>query len=643
MTHELSFHDLLQTIVDEHGVDLRGYKRTSLQRRLHKRMGQVKAHGYHAYLHIVRRDADEIAHLLNTILINVTDFFRDPPAWEFLRTELLPDLLGQFQPGDSVRAWCVGCATGQEAYSLAICLAEYFGDRLSKFDVKVYATDIDDEALTIARRGKYPAHLLRRLSEELRAKYFTSLEGENYRVSRELRRLVIFGKSNAIHDAPISRISVLLCRNMLIYFDSATQLHVLKRFHYALQPNGVLFLGKAESLLLHSDLFTPLHAKWRIFKKVRSEDERHPHAPLNLRFAELAKNRAREELMILKEYYQSILETVGQSIVVLDQEAKINSANPATTKVWQLDAPLSEGTPLTQSQIAKLCPELIRKIEDARQRETPVSFDCKLDRDGAESVLAVRVRPVFGGDEALVGTIIYAEDVTPREHLESTVAELENTHKELQSANEELETTNEELQSTNEELETMNEELQSTNEELETTNEELQSLNEELETMNEELQVRTEEMDQLNARYAETLERMPFPVMLLNDQTKIEFWNTLAMKLFGFKTKPAVQLDLEQLPISESARKQFKRKHQSALKKNGAASITGESLGLAGYENANVQFTCVPQGNAKNVLVMIERSPTGGRNGRNGASSRPRAAEISAKKRSAKKKTAKRR
>jgi two-component system CheB/CheR fusion protein len=471
----------------------------------------------------------------------------------------------------------------------------------------------------------------------VREKYFTG-EGESQRVNRDLRRLVIFGKSDAIHDAPISRISVLLCRNLLIYFDSATQLHVLKRFHYALNPNGVLFLGKAESLLLHSDLFTPLHTKWRIFKKVQSADERPPHAPLNLRFAELAKNRAREELLILKEYYQSILETVGQSIVLLDKDGKVNSANPATAKVWQLDAPLAEGTPIAQSAIVRQCPELIRKIEDAGQRRTAFTFECKLADDIGEIVLSIRVRPIFADDSSLVGTIIYTEDVTPREHLQSTVAELENTSKELQSANEELETTNEELQSTNEELETMNEELQSTNVELETTNEELQSLNEELETMNEELQVRTEEMDNLNARYVETLERMPFPVMLLNEQLKIEFWNTLAMKLFGFKAKPTVQLDLEQLPISEAARKQFKRKHQTALQKNGSASITGESLGLSGYENANAQFTCVPQGNAKNVLVMIERSASNGsRNGRNGASSRPKAAKKAAKKKSTKK------
>jgi two-component system CheB/CheR fusion protein len=431
-------------------------------------------------------------------------------------------------------------------------------------------------------------------------------------VNRDLRRIVIFGKSDVIHDAPISRVSILLCRNMLIYFDSPTQLHVLKRFHYALEPNGIMFLGKAESLLLHSDLFTPLHAKWRIFKKVPSKQD-HNHPPISLRFADYGRSRAREELMLLKEYYQSILETVAQSIIVLDNDGKINSANASSTHLWGLDGDPSEGVPLQDSSLVRRCPELVDKVEEAKTRRGTVNFQCKLpNADGAERALGVRVRPVFAEDQSLLGTIIYAEDTTPREHLESTVAELESTSKELQSANEELETTNEELQSTNEELETMNEELQSTNEELETTNEELQSLNEELETMNEELQVRTEEMDQLNARYVETLERMPFPVMLLNEHMKIEFWNSLAQKLFGFKEKPPVQLELEQLPVPEAARRLFKRKHQSAIEKNGTVVVNAEPLGLRGYESANVHFTPVPQGPTRNVLLMIERGTGSG-------------------------------
>jgi two-component system CheB/CheR fusion protein len=603
---QLSLKDLLQFILDERGVDLRGYKPTTLQRRMQKRMFHVKAASYAQYQTILRNDPSEVVHLLNTVLINVTDFFRDPQAWDFMKTEVLPELLKYHRPGDTIRAWSAACASGQEAYSLAILLAEYFGDRLADYDVKIYATDIDEEALTQAHRGEYHINQMRRLSPELREKYFSG-DGDVRRVDRDLRRIVIFGRSDVIHDAPISRVSILVCRNMLIYFDSPTQLHVLKRFHYALEPNGIMFLGKAESLLLHSDLFTPLHAKWRIFKKVRSKED-HNHPPISLHFADYGKSRAREELMLLKEYYQSILDTVGQSIVVLDQDGKVDSANPATTNLWALDSVPADGALLQDSALGKRCPELVSRVDEARSHRGTVNFQCKLPvADDAEKVLAVRVRPIFADDQSLVGTIVYAEDVTPREHLESTVAELESTSKELHSANEELETTNEELQSANEELETMNEELQSTNEELETTNEELQSLNEELKTMNEELQVRTEEMDQLNARYVETLERMPFPVMLLNQQMKIEFWNSLAQKLFGFKEKPPVQLELEQLPVPETARKLFKRKHQNAIEKNGTVLVNAEPLGWRGYERANVHFTPVPQGAHRNVLVMIER------------------------------------
>ena len=621
MPSSLSLKDLLQFIAEERGVDLRGYKPTTLQRRLHKRMFQLKANDYAQYLGHLRRDPTEITHLLNTILINVTDFFRDPQAWEFLKSDVLPELLSQHKPGDTIRGWSAACATGQEAYSLAILLAEFFGERLADYDVKIYATDIDDEALIIARRGDYHVDQMRRLTPALREKYFSG-EGDIRRVNRDLRRIVIFGKSDVIHDAPISRVSLLLCRNMLIYFDSPTQLHVLKRFHYALEPNGIMFLGKAESLLLHSDLFAPLHAKWRIFRKVQSERHQ-PNPPFSLRFADFGKaNRAREELMLLKEYYQSILETVGQSIVVLDHDGNINSANPSTATLWGLSNGSLDGKTLADSGLSERCPELERRMKESRDRRATLNFNCSLQHNDGESVLAVRVRSIFSDDNTFVGTIVYAEDVTPREHLQSTVAELENTSKELQSANEELETTNEELQSLNEELET--------------TNEELQSLNEELETMNEELQVRTEEMDQLNARYVETLERMPFPVMLLNENTKIEFWNSLAQKLFGFKAKPAVQLDLEQLPISENARKLFKRKHQNALEKNGTVLLNAEPLGLRDFQSANIHFTPVPQGNMKNVLVMIERD--GG--GKSGKKSSPKpAAKKAASSKPAKKKT----
>jgi PAS domain S-box-containing protein len=283
--------------------------------------------------------------------------------------------------------------------------------------------------------------------------------------------------------------------------------------------------------------------------------------------------------MPLRDYYRTILETVGDSIVVLDSQGAIDSVNPATIHLWALDRAPTQGTPLQHSPLRNRCPELAAKIEEAKTRRGTVDFKCELLlTGGAEKVLAVRVRPIFSEDQSLAGTIVCAEDVTPRKHLERTIAELESTSRELQSANEELEASHEELQ----------------------------SLNEALETIDDELQIRNQEIDRLNTRYAKTLERLPIPVMLLNEQMKIEFWNSLAQTLFGFKEKPPVQLQLEQLPIPEAARKLFKRKHQKAIEKNGPVVLNAGPLGLRGCESANVHFAPLPQGQTKNVLVMID-------------------------------------
>jgi PAS domain S-box-containing protein len=313
--------------------------------------------------------------------------------------------------------------------------------------------------------------------------------------------------------------------------------------------------------------------------------------------------------MLLKEHLLSILDTVGQSVVVVDGDGRIDSANAATSIVWGLGDQNVIGRSLNESALVSRCPELPRRLQECRDRHTILNFECSLSHSRGESILAVRLRPVFAEDQSLLGTVIYAEDITPREHLQSTVLELEKTSKELQSANNELEATNAELQSATEELETMHEELQFTNEELETTNEELHALNEELETMNTELRARTEEMDQLNVRYVETLERMPFPIMLLDEKLRIDFLNSGAQRLFGFKPKAAVELDLEQLPVSEAARKLLRRKHQNALQRNAPLIASGDRLGIKGLESATVQFTQVRYRNQKNVLVMIQPDP----------------------------------
>jgi two-component system CheB/CheR fusion protein len=261
---QLSLHQLVSELANSRNLDLRGYKTTTLERRIRKRMAEVNTRGYSNYLEKIHQDPHEVDRLLNTILINVTEFFRDPQAWEAVRTEVLPGLLRAIKPGDAFRAWCAGCASGEEPYSLAILISDFLRDKLADYDIKIYATDIDEEALTTARRGEYAAERLRRVRAEWRERYFSG--STRLRINREQRRLVIFGRSNLMLDAPISHCQLIVCRNLLIYFDTATQKQILGRMHYALEPGGVLFLGKAESKLSESHLFRPLNLRWRLFQ-----------------------------------------------------------------------------------------------------------------------------------------------------------------------------------------------------------------------------------------------------------------------------------------------------------------------------------------------------------------------------------------
>src|SRR5215472_2407581 len=267
MAREVALKDLLQELAEQRGFDFRGYKKTTLERRFRRRMFQLNLGSYADYGEYISQHPDEINELLSTILINVTEFFRDPPAWEILRHEILPPILRRVKPGHSFRAWSAGCASGEEAYSVAMLLAEYFGSRIQDFDIKIYATDIDEDALNTARRGEYSVEALRRVRPEWREKYF---HGKGLlRINREIRRLVIFGRSNLAQDAPIAHVNLLLCRNVLIYFDADLQKQILNRLHYALEPGGILFLGKSESQLTNSsrsDLSSDrrMRSRWRM-------------------------------------------------------------------------------------------------------------------------------------------------------------------------------------------------------------------------------------------------------------------------------------------------------------------------------------------------------------------------------------------
>ena len=247
------FEALLSYLKRTRGFDFSGYKRPTLMRRMTKRLEMVGIGTFAEYVDFLEVHPDEFAQLFNTVLINVTAFFRDPEAWDYLRAQIIPALLAAKDADDHIRVWSAGCASGEEAYTLAIVLAEALGVDAFKQRVKIYATDVDDEALVHARLGSYKFDGPQDLPVALIDKYFEHT-GDHYVFRPDLRRAIIFGRHDLFEDAPISRLDLLVCRNTLMYFNSEAQARIVARFHFALNDQGYLFLGKAEMLLVHAKL-----------------------------------------------------------------------------------------------------------------------------------------------------------------------------------------------------------------------------------------------------------------------------------------------------------------------------------------------------------------------------------------------------
>jgi two-component system CheB/CheR fusion protein len=265
-TPDPAFEELLHYLRQNRGFDFTGYKRPSLISRVARRMEVVGLEEYGDYQDYLEVHPDEFAHLFNTILINVTAFFRDPGAWDCLATEVIPSIVER--SGDEViRVWSAGCASGEEPYTLALLFAEALGLEAAQRRLKIYATDVDETALTRARQAVYSRDAVKPIPPPMRDKYFEET-GVGYALRGDLRRTVIFGRHDLIQDAPVGRLDLLVCRNTLIYFNAETQQHIVARFHFALKDEGLLFLGRAEMLQTRSELFIPRALDHRIFMKV---------------------------------------------------------------------------------------------------------------------------------------------------------------------------------------------------------------------------------------------------------------------------------------------------------------------------------------------------------------------------------------
>ncbi|NKC31050.1 CheR family methyltransferase [Falsiroseomonas selenitidurans] len=537
---------LIGFIQESRGIDFRGYKKSSLRRRIQRRLGELGLAGFADYHAWLQAHPDELGELLNTVLINVTSFFRDAEAWEALRGQVVPRLVERAGPEGQLRIWSVGCATGEEPYSLAMAFAEAFGPDVCN-RVKIYATDLDEDALRIARQATYAPRDVEGVPPDLLARYFDH-NANHYVFQRELRKCVIFGRHNVVNDAPIIRIDLLVCRNLLIYLETETQNQVLQRLHFALGEDALMFLGKAETQLARSRLFEPVDLKHRIFRKVPQGWRRSANGSLTFG-ARPAAPLPQHQPPLQQRALEALADTTAQAWLAVDGDGTLIFANPAARRL--LDVGEGDiGRPFQDLSISYRPVELRSRIEEAARIGRTVRLEHQpYHRPPAEPIrLTIEVMPLAVREGAPPSSLLSFADTTRlwtlQQELEAAQESLEATIEELQSANEALETTNEELQSTNEELETTNEELQSTNEELETMNEELQSTNDELGVVNEAMRQRQED-GAAYQRYAEGVMRsMDAGIIVLDPQWRVRSWNRWNEAAWGLRAEEVVGQDV---------------------------------------------------------------------------------------------------
>ena len=496
---------MYQIIFDEKGVDFSQYKKSTLVRRIQRRLATLKIASLAEYVQHLRENKEEITNLYNDILIGVTEFFRDKDVFEKVQ-EYLETIVEKKEQGEEIRLWCIGCSTGEEAYSLAILLHEILQEKISKYKIKIFATDIDDEALKIARTGIYAETSLVNMKKEYRERYFTIAKNQ-FEIKKSIRELVIFSRHNITSDSPFLRIDYLSCRNMLIYFNQSLQDRFFPIVHYALKENGILTLGLSESLGGHLELFIPLEKKHNIYKAqytgIKEAPKLYNYKAAYHSFEDIKPRVKKNEEEFLEE---SVVE--GVLNMMLNQCALINSSHEIVYikgKIPYIEQPQGRATNnifkcINQDLSLELRTALNEAVKTKTMQSTPVISIVLLD--SIEKYLKIAVVPIKNENN---GEYLYAlffqteklehvygfvsEGVNENETIEKLKLELTRTKAHLQNVIEELETSYEEMQSLNEELSSSNEELQSSNEELETTNEELQSTNEELQTAYSELKI----------------------------------------------------------------------------------------------------------------------------------------------------------
>lgn len=542
-----------QILRNQIGYDFSGYKAATVLRRVHRRMQVLQLGTIEDYIERLRRDANEAVLLLRDFLIGVTSFFRDRDAFEALQ-QIVPRLFDGRGAADTVRVWIAGCSTGEEAYSIAILLREHMDTLPVTPTVQIFATDIDEPALTVARIGRYPAALLHDVSPERRARFFIK-DGESYMPTKDVRSLCVFSAHSVIRDPPFSRIDLVSCRNLLIYFGPELQNSAIPLFHYALRPGRYLFLGMSENVGQHAELFAPVDKKHRLFQK-REHSSAHVRVPLVMkgpRFASasgVAGARTRATGPPLRAAVEArVVERFAPPHVLVNREGDVVHYSTGTGKY--LEAPV--GAPSRQLlAIARkgLRLELRGALHEAMEtRRQVVREKVAVEVDDSLQFIQLVIEPFDYGENGSLFLVLFA-DRGPPLSLEGAAAggqrsrdgdqtverlerELRDMRERLQSTIEEYETALEELKSSHEEMVSMNEELQSTNEEMETSREELQSVNEELQTVNLELSRKVEALDHASGDLRNLFESTQIATVFLDRELTIRSFTPAITAIFN--------------------------------------------------------------------------------------------------------------
>ncbi len=531
------------------GCDFSEYKISTVNRRIGRRMALRKVEELSDYIAALEDDPEEVDRLSKDILISVTSFFRDKEAFDAL-AGVLERVVKDKKKGDPIRVWAAGCATGEEAYSVGILLSRILNDRLDDYNVQIFGTDLDGDAIESARWGGYPEASVAEVDPDLLDRYFHRKEN-GFQIDDAIREIIVFARHDLIRDPPYSRLDLITCRNVFIYFNARLQERIAPLFHYVLNPQGYLMLGKSENVSQFSELFETVYNRWKIYR--RRSSVRAPSLDFgHFHTAPAVKKRKGDKTPPAFSPRAALTEAVadafGPTSILLDSQLEIVyihgdvepylSFRPGSAGLNVLD--------LARDQVRLDLRTLIHRCR--REKERVESGEIRVETGGKRRRVVIHAQPLEAADapeELLLvafeelgeaaaddGPSPAADGEAEDPRIYELEQELASTREHLQTTVEELETSNEELMSLNEEVQSANEELQSSNEELETSNEELQSTNEELTTVNQELQVKSAELSAANADLENILGQIEFPLIMVDKDLRVRRFNGAASEIF---------------------------------------------------------------------------------------------------------------